>query len=147
MVDFAIGGAIALLPISMMFGTARIPLLPRVWCFLAFSMLWEVLCLTIFGNTPGKAFYRLRLEPSGGDRLTFVLAWKRSWKVFYRGLGFGVWFVIPISLPITLGRYFESGRMTWDDDARITVRERPVGSGRLITGAMLSVSTTVLLCS
>ena len=56
----------------------------------AFMIILEPILLSIFGTTPGKVLFGVRLRNLNGRKLTFIQAYIRTWSVFVRGQGFSI---------------------------------------------------------
>lgn len=95
-----------------------------IW-FITIGSAWfmiplEALMLWIFGTTPGKLVFGIKLKYYYGKRFTFAAAIRRSWLVFRYGLGFNV----PIYAQYRLYKsYYECDEypdMKWDDETDVT---------------------------
>ncbi|MFZ5782295.1 MAG: RDD family protein [Pseudomonadota bacterium] len=90
----------------------------------------ETLCLVLFGTTPGKALYGIRLARPQG--VTLLAALSRSAKVWFRGLGMAIPLVSIFTLVAAYERLVRDGRTSWDADAGWTVTHATLGTGRWI---------------
>jgi len=90
----------------------------------------ETLCLVLFGTTPGKALYGIRLSRPQGVTLRAALS--RSAKVWFRGLGMAIPLVSIFTLVVAYERLARDGRTSWDADADWTVTHSTLGTGRWI---------------
>lgn len=57
---------------------------------LGLMLLLEPLMLAYWGTTPGKALFGIRLRNAEGERFTLEQARERTWKLFGKGLGYGI---------------------------------------------------------
>ena len=118
----------------------------RVWLdsiiSLAVMILLEPPVLAIFGTTPGKAIFGIRVTNPGGKRLTLLQGFARVWGVFSRGYGYS----IPIYNIVRQYKCYkeckEYGEMEWDEGLEYTVRDRkPI---RLFIFALCTLALTAV---
>lgn len=90
-----------------------------VWALMlgAGSLLFaESAMLSLFGTTPGKFLFGLRVSAENGARLTWNEAFRRTWTVWRRGMGF----YIPVYRLIRLYRSYKdckSGKyLEWEEE-------------------------------
>lgn len=112
---------------------------------LALWLMWmpiEALLLSKWGTTPGKWIMGIRLESVNGGKLTFSQALDRVWRVFGRGIGYG----IPIW---SIWRLFKSYQahmdtvdMEWDDESEITYSGWGLKGKALLASAGAVILTT-----
>lgn len=91
-----------------------------------FAMFLEATFLAMFGTTPGKALYGIRIRP----RMNFSIALRRSWLVLLQGLWLGIPIVALIGVYLGYMRLTETGRTSWDDDLRLEVTHAEIGALR-----------------
>ena len=72
----------------------------------------EALCLHLWGTTPGKWVFGIRVEAAEGGHLRFSEALGRGWAVFYTGMGMNV----PLLNYWCLYRAYKTHNETWDLD-------------------------------
>ena len=72
----------------------------------------EALCLRLWGATPGKRIFGIRVEAAEGGYLTFSEALERCWRVFYSGMGMGV----PLLNLYCMFKAYKAHSDTWDTD-------------------------------
>lgn len=72
----------------------------------------EALCLSLWGTTPGKWIFGIRVEAAEGGNLSFSEALGRAWAVFYTGMGMEV----PILNFYCMYRGYKAHRDNWDTD-------------------------------
>ena len=63
-------------------------LLPQLFVSIAILLLAEPVMLSVFGTTPGKFLFGLRVSAESGARLTWREAFDRTWSVLKDGMGF-----------------------------------------------------------
>jgi hypothetical protein len=97
------------------------------WIFIeAFLLSWA-------GTTPGKYLLSTYVKDVRGDNLNYADALSRSFQVFMRGLGFGIFPINIITMIIayrTLTRD-QFGITTWDCQGMIRVRHQPLKPTRI----------------
>ncbi|MCF7935157.1 MAG: RDD family protein [Synergistales bacterium] len=115
--------------------TARLhPVLVNV-LFLGVYVPVEAWMIGTWGTTPGKWLFRVRLAARGGDVVP-ANAFARSFKVWFRGLGFGLPFVPIFTCVVAYRRLQRNGETSWDREEDFTVEHGRVGALR-IAGAVL----------
>lgn len=93
--------------------------------FITAGVVWlmiplEALMLWIFGTTPGKLCFGIKLKYYYGKRFSFAAAIRRSWLVFRYGLGFNVPFYNQYRLYMCYNECDEYPDMKWDDETDVT---------------------------
>ncbi|HRG16567.1 MAG TPA: RDD family protein [Pseudomonadota bacterium] len=89
---------------------------PWLLLFMALA-LWfvaESLLIGLFGTTPGKWLLGLRVRDARGEAPGIPRAFKRSFWVYARGLGFGLLFVTPFAILIAGAQTLNKGEAPWD---------------------------------
>lgn len=76
----------------------------------------EWLCLSIFGGTPGRALYGIRLRQIDGSRLDSAKALSRAFLVGIKGMGLGIPIVAMVTCIVGYNVLKKDGRSTWDAD-------------------------------
>ena len=72
----------------------------------------EALCLHLWGATPGKWIFGIRIEAAVGGKLSFSEALGRAWNVFYTGMGLNV----PLLNIYCMYKAYKAHCDTWDTD-------------------------------
>ena len=104
----------------------------------------EPIMLTSWGTTPGKAFLRVRLRKSTGDKPTFAEALSRSFSVWLRGFGLGIPLVSLITLITAYNKLTKNGITTWDKEGDFNVSHRTVGAIRVIIVILFDIGALFL---
>ena len=96
--------------------------------FITAGVVWlmiplEALMLWIFGTTPGKLYFGIKLKYYYGKRFTFAAAIRRSWLVFRYGLVFNVPFYNQYRLCKCYYECDEYPDMKWDDETDVTYQK------------------------
>ena len=90
------------------FGTAAYALFDGFWT-------------NIFGNSPGKRLYGIRLVRTNGGGLDLGTSLRRSFTVYLKGLGLGIPLVSLITLIVAYNTLTSNGQTSWDRDLQCTV--------------------------
>lgn len=101
----------------------------------------EALLLSLFGTTPAKWLFGIRVAHPGGDLLTFSEALNRSFLVFVQGVGFGIPFVALFTQLFAYRRLTKTGTTLWDASATAVVLHKKWGVFRALacTAAVFAV--------
>ena len=116
---------------------------PRTLLVFAAWVPAETPCLALFGTTPGKALYGIRLARPQG--VTVLAALSRSAKVWFRGLGMAIPPISLFTLMAAYDRLKQDGRTSWDGDGDWTVTHATIGTGRWIVIGLCWVLAAVAL--
>jgi uncharacterized RDD family membrane protein YckC len=101
----------------------------------------ESLFLALFGTTPAKWLFGIRVAHPGGDLLSFSEALNRSFLVFLQGVGLGIPFVALFTQLFAYRRLTRTGTTLWDTAANTVVLHKKWGVLRALvcTAAVFSV--------
>lgn len=100
--------------------------------YVAFWILIESLLLTNFGTTPGKWFFKIEISDRLGGRLNFAQALKRSFLVWFRGMGCGLPIVQLIMMFISYRNLKKYGDTSWDLDGGCLVKHQEINKVRIL---------------
>ena len=92
----------------------------------------ESLFLSMFGTTPGKWLFKVRLIPPSGEKPDYSTALSRSFKVWWRGLGIGFPLASLITLIVAHGKLTKNGITSWDRDDGFSVMHERIGPLRIM---------------
>ena len=95
-------------------------------------LLAEALLLSLFGTTPAKWLFGIRVEHPGGNLLSFSEALNRSFLVFVQGLGFGIPFVSLFTQFFAYRRLTKTGTTLWDTSVGAVVLHKKWGVVRAL---------------
>lgn len=98
----------------------------------------EALLLSTWGTTPGKFFLRTELKQGRKTRLDYFTALKRSFNVWFRGLGLGIPIVIFLCLLVAYHRLRVFRQTSWDREENIIVLHYPIGRWRIAAAAIIA---------
>jgi len=101
----------------------------------------EALLLSLFGTTPAKWLFGIRVEHPGGNLLSFSEALSRSFLVFVQGVGFGIPFVALFTQLFAYRRLTRTGTTLWDTSTSAVVLHKKWGVFRVLacTAAVFAV--------
>lgn len=98
----------------------------------------EALFLSTWGKTPGKFFLRTRLKQGKRGKLDYMTALKRSFSVWFRGLGMGI-IILNFFCLLIAYRNLKIHQMTsWDRDDHIQVTHYPIGQWRIYVAVFVA---------
>ncbi len=92
----------------------------------------ETVFLSLFGTTPAKWLFGIRVAHPGGDLLSFSEALNRSFLVFVQGVGLGIPFVALLTQLFAYRRLAKTGTTLWDTSASAVVLHKKWGVFRAI---------------
>ena len=146
-IDYSISGLLMCLAFVYWLETGHpvpkwMPLNNIYWLFFC-APLWVILepiILSIFGTTPGKALFRLRLV-SDNKKPNYL---GRSVAVWAVGMGFGIPLVFLFTMLNAARRLKENGKTDWDRWTGFSVKAEPLS---IIRKIVLIVVSTVLFVS
>ncbi len=92
----------------------------------------EAVLIYLFGTTPGKALFGIRVVNRDGGRLTPGLSFARSYYVYAAGMGFYISPLVLIGMVFGLVRLLASGRCLWDHHLGSQVEHAPIGILRIV---------------
>lgn len=92
----------------------------------------EAVLIYLFGTTPGKALFGIRVLNRGGGRLTPGLAFARSYYVYAAGMGFYISPLVLIGMVFGLIVLLAAGRSLWDHHLGTQVEHAPIGIVRIV---------------
>ena len=101
----------------------------------------ESVFLALFGTTPAKWLFGIRVAHPGGNLLSFPEALNRSFLVFLQGVGLGIPFVALFTQLFAYRRLTKTGTTLWDTSAGAVVLHKKWGVVRalLCTAAVFAV--------
>jgi len=138
MIDLFLGSLVLVLILSLAWPSAlKLPDVLFGIAALFFLVFVEAFLISTFGRTPGKWLLRIKLRTSNGQRLSFPQALKRSFRVWYRGLGLGLPIISLITLIVAYRNLKRHGITTWDRDAQLVVSHKKIGFTRAALALLL----------
>jgi uncharacterized RDD family membrane protein YckC len=98
----------------------------------------EGIVMHLFGNTPGKALFGIRVSTPDGGRLSFGQSIGRAARVMLLGLGAGLPFVSLIAPIFSFFRLRSRGITVWDEQMDLRVEHSSITTGSTVAlGALL----------
>lgn len=106
----------------------------------------EALLLWLFGTTPAKWLFGIRVEHPGGDHLSFAEALNRSVLIFVQAQGIGIPFVALFTQLFAYRRLTKTGTTLWDTSANAVVLHKKWGVFRALvcTAAVFAVPILII---
>ena len=96
------------------------------------SIFFEPFCYSLFGTTPGKFLYSIKVLNKNGSNLSLKKALKRSLQVWIRGNGFNIAFIVAITNFVSY-RYYQKNKETpWDRNLNINYQIGKISNIRII---------------
>ena len=107
----------------------------------------EPLLLHLFGTTPGKAIFGLRIENPDGRRLSYIEGLERTWGVLSRGMGFNIPIYNIIRLLKSYNLCKENETQPWDESISYTIKDTKWYRGVIYIGASLATFAVLFTIS
>ena len=99
----------------------------------------EPMLLHLFGTTPGKAIFGLRITNPDGSRLSYIEGLERTWDVLSRGMGFNIPIYNIIRLLKSYNLCIENETQPWDESISYTIKDTKWYRGVIYIGANLAI--------
>lgn len=80
-----------------------------IWIFVESGLVW------MFGATPGKYLFTMRITSNDGEPLAFQRALSRSFRVWLFGLAGGMPLLSLVTMVLAFARFKEKGITVWDE--------------------------------
>jgi hypothetical protein len=91
------------------------------------------------GTTPGKWLLGIDLRQGRVSKLDYLTALRRSFSVWFRGLGMGIPFVNIVCMLVAFQRLKVFHLTTWDRDDHLKISYRRIGKWRIILAILVTV--------
>ncbi len=101
----------------------------------------EALLLSTWGTTPGKFLLKTKLQQGRKAKLDFFTALKRSYHVWFRGLGMGIPIINILCMLVASSKLRVFGMTSWDREDNISVFHHSIPLWRVIFASI------VIFCS
>jgi uncharacterized RDD family membrane protein YckC len=108
---------------------------------LAIWTLFEAMMLSTIGTTPGKWLFGIHVMKNDGCRPNAEEALDRGFKLWWRGMGAGIWIISLITAFIAYKKLKTDGITSWDRDSGFIVRHEALDFGRFF------IAFVVVLCA
>jgi DNA-binding transcriptional MerR regulator len=83
----------------------------------------EPLFLKLFGTTPGKAIFGIRVTDLDGNRLDYETAMERTWTVMWEGMALNIPLISMYFQYKSLSAAEDDIPLSWEDDSELTFRD------------------------
>lgn len=103
--------------------------------------------LHLFGTTPGKVIFGLRIENPDGSHLSYTDGLVRTWGVLSRGMGFNIPIYNIIRLLKSYNLCIENETQPWDESISYTIKDTKWYRGVIYIGASLATFAVLLTIS
>jgi hypothetical protein len=100
--------------------------------------------LVIWGTTPGKFLLNIQLVPSKQRKITFDIAFKRSFMVWLQGVGLGFPLATLILSFVWLGKLKSDKITSWDKSTHINVIHNKNSSVKLAIFVLILIGVFIL---
>ncbi len=97
----------------------------------------EALLYWTLGTTPGKILLGTKLIWRNKKKPDYMTALKRSFSVWFRGLGMGIPILNVFCLLVAYQKLKVFQTTSWDRDDQIKVSHRPIGSWRIVLALLV----------
>lgn len=105
----------------------------------------EAAFLSLFGATPAKWLFGIRVVHSNGGLLSFSQAIKRSFLVWIQGVGLGIPFVALFTQLFAYRRLTKTGTTLWDTSTSAVVQHKQWGLFRAVVCTAVVFGVLVLM--
>lgn len=99
----------------------------------------ESILLYAWGTTPGKFLLKTRVQQGKRAKLDVGSAFRRSFFVWFRGLGMMIPIINFLCMLVAYQRLKVLQTTSWDRDENIRVTHEPMGRWRVVTAAVVIV--------
>ena len=105
-----------------------------VWLLSTYAWVFlEAWLLSAYGTTPGKLLFNVYVLHEDGSRLTYAQALRRSFTVWIRGYGFGVFPLREMLCIMSFIALVQDGKTPWDEQQSLKVSHGGMSRRRWIT--------------
>lgn len=114
---------------------------------IAMMLFLEPLCLHLFGTTPGKAIFGLRIETHDGRLLSYSEGLERTWSVIGVGMGYNIPIYTLVRLWKSYSLCIENEAQPWDVSISYTIKDTKWYRSMFYIGAhaaILAVLVTII---
>jgi uncharacterized RDD family membrane protein YckC len=109
-----------------------------LWTFI------EAFLLFVWGTTPGKWLLGIALQDSQGQRPSFSAALRRSFLVWWRGLGIGFPLAPFVTCILSYRNLKKKGESSWDHDCGLVVSHGKISAAMALPAALIVVNCLIL---
>nr|SPS06268.1 membrane protein of unknown function [Candidatus Nitrotoga fabula] len=105
----------------------------------------ESVFLSLFGTTPAKWLFGIKVVHPGGELLSIPEALNRSFLVFLQGVGLGIPFVALFTQLFAYRRLTKTGTTLWDTSANAVILHKKWGVLRALVCTAAVISVPILM--
>jgi uncharacterized RDD family membrane protein YckC len=105
----------------------------------------EAVLLALFGTTPGKWTFSLRVVRADGDKLLLGAALVRSVRVWIQGMALGIPPILLVTNWLGYKQLTSRGITSWDERTPSTTQQAPLSGSRMVTAIALVAACLALL--
>ena len=95
-------------------------------------IIFESILLSTVGTTLGKWLFRVSLKTGDDKKLSFMLALKRTFLMYFRGLALLLPFISIITLIYAYASLSSSGSTSWDKECHTVITHQRIGFLRIV---------------
>lgn len=99
----------------------------------------EAAFISLYKTTPGKALLNIHVSDIQNKKLSYTSALKRSFLVWFRGMGMGIPFIWLLTCISGYSALTTKGTTSWDFDTRSIVFHKKIGFIRLVLSIIVSI--------
>ncbi len=104
----------------------------------------EAVLLSVWGTTPGKFLLKTKLRQGRKEKLDFQTALKRSFNVWFRGLGMGIPVINVLCMLIASSKLRMQGITSWDREDNLSISHYPIPQWRVIAASLMIIACFAL---
>lgn len=108
-----------------------------IWLFV------EALIISLTATTPGKWLFNIYVLDKYGNRVDYKTSLKRSFLVFYRGLGLGIPLISLFTLTKAYGKLTTNVFTSWDIDCGTVAISKKITTPQIIVSAAIIIGLFV----
>lgn len=107
---------------------------------LFFWIFIETILLASLGTTPGKWLLNIRVVDLNANKLNFSVSFRRSFNVWWEGLGLGIPLISLVTLIVSFNKLKNEGITKWDQVLQLRIRYKRLGFFRTVIAAVILMS-------
>lgn len=105
----------------------------------------EAFLLSTLGTTPGKTLFKIKLRDKNHKKLSYKIALRRSFTVWYVGLGIGFPLIQIITQIYAYKHLKKHGITSWDSDENLNLSHQKIGIGRIVIASIFILGFIFLI--
>lgn len=108
-------------------------------------MVLEGFLIFAVGTTPGKWLLRVRVTREGGGRIPLATSFRRSFTVWWRGVGFWLLLLSMITMALAQASLLGTGKTPWDRACGLEVSYGKIDRNRVLLIIVLLLGLSLLM--